>query len=539
MEAATTETAKKKPATSPASPTTMAHAPPIVMAIPLADIDESPSNPRKTFKGVEELAEDVKRRGIIEPVMVRPSPLGEAGIGRYELVFGARRFRASKLAGAFDIHAMVRHLSDADVLEMQIIENSKREDIHPLEEADGYRALHETHHWSVDDIAMKVGKSVNTVRSRLKLCAIAPEAREAVFADKITLGAALVFARIPHVDVQVKALRESLSRWKDGDEPVSAKDIAWEVRDKFMLRLAAAPFDIADAQLVAGAPACATCPKRTGNQVELFGDLVGETEDLCTDLKCFDAKKEQTWKNREAEAKAKGQKILSAKETKQIFQYGSVTTGEYLDLSATNYADPKMRTNKVLLGKADVPIVIARDESGGVRELVAKADFKKAAKLAGNTTATERSSTKNGTDFAAEQKAQRAKEAKKREAFEAELGQLVDAVESDVWAEGYWKVLAGGLVRIVWEETRKATCKRRGLAIDESSEKQLLKYADCLTTEQARGLVVELVVTHATTTASEGFKAFRAAYAIPTAKPKATAKKKKPAPKKKSARSKR
>jgi ParB/RepB/Spo0J family partition protein len=143
--------------------------PPKVEMLPLALVRESPSNPRKTFTGIDELAEDVKLRGILQPVLVRA-----AGSKEYELVFGARRFRAAKAAGMEAIPAFIRALSDEETLEIQLVENSKRADIHPLEEAEGYHLLHEKYGHSVDEIAAKVGKSRSAVYQRLALRKLCP-----------------------------------------------------------------------------------------------------------------------------------------------------------------------------------------------------------------------------------------------------------------------------------------------------------------------------------------------------------------------------
>lgn len=494
--------------------------------VSLALIDESPTNPRKTFTEVAELADDIKKHGVLQDVLLRPHPRKDE---RFELVFGARRFRASKLAGLKEIPAKVRELDDAKVLELQIVENSQRSDIHPLEEADGYQMLHVKHGWSVEDIAAKVGKSVATIRARLKLCGLAPEAKKAVFEDKLTMGAALVFARIPHADVQAKAVKDALSNWRKEDGPLSQSDVAWEVKSKFMLRLADAPFDRADASLVAGAPACATCPKRTGNQRELFGDLDGDKDDLCTDTKCFDAKKGAAWEKRVAEAKTKEQTVLSEKETKKVFPYGSAlaSTAGYVDLGAKNYDDPKTRTNKALLGKADVPIVVARDPDGGIRELVAKEDFRKAVKGSGIRTPDRAAGSENVAGKKAREKA-----AKERDAFQASLAELVARIEKREPSEAFWRALARSFVRAADADSRKSICVRRDIDVPKSTNgaysegplKALLAVAGNMVAGEARGLCAELAVMRYGHAADEAFKELRAVFA-PRAKPVAAAKK--------------
>ena len=109
--------------------------------IPIDHVQESKTNPRRQFDEAKlaELADNVRLHGVLQPVLVRPLPGGEAGF--YELVAGARRYRASKLAGQETIPATVRELTDTQCLELQLIENLQRTDVHELDEARGYAAL--------------------------------------------------------------------------------------------------------------------------------------------------------------------------------------------------------------------------------------------------------------------------------------------------------------------------------------------------------------------------------------------------------------
>jgi ParB family chromosome partitioning protein len=118
--------------------------PPVVSSIQeisLNKIRESKTNPRRFFDEAKlaELAANIKQHGVLQAVLLRPLPEGEAGT--YELVAGARRYRASKLAKRESIPATVRELTDAQALELQVIENVQRVDVHPLDEAQGYAAL--------------------------------------------------------------------------------------------------------------------------------------------------------------------------------------------------------------------------------------------------------------------------------------------------------------------------------------------------------------------------------------------------------------
>jgi ParB family transcriptional regulator, chromosome partitioning protein len=134
--------------------------------LPVAKVSESKSNPRKSFGDMTELIESVRMKGVLVPVLCRPSADG------WELVFGAWRLRAAQAAGLAEIPAMVREMTDREVLEVQVIENLQRADVHPLEEAAGFKALHEQYGVAVEELAAKTGKSTAFVRNRLKLCSL-------------------------------------------------------------------------------------------------------------------------------------------------------------------------------------------------------------------------------------------------------------------------------------------------------------------------------------------------------------------------------
>ena len=362
--------------------------------LPLEQLRESPSNHRRTWGDMDELTESVRRQGVLQPVLARP-----AGEG-FELVFGHRRFRAAKKAGLTEIPAMVREMGDLEVLEAQVVENLQRQDVHPLEEAEGYEQLlaQKERAYTVDDIAAKVGKSKAYVYGRLKLTALCPAARKAFYErGELSASVALLIARIPVPELQEKALEEVLGGPDDGmyaAGPMSFRDAQEHIVSKYTLRLGEAPFDRGDAELVAGAGPCSTCPKRTGAQPELFGDV--KSGDVCTDPTCFASKKEAAWKKKAGAARAEGVKVLTATETKKVFSRNGASYGpdgersnlapgaHYVDLAERCYDDPKQRTYKQLLGKAVPEKVLARDpRSGRVRELVDREAAAKALAAAG------------------------------------------------------------------------------------------------------------------------------------------------------------
>lgn len=253
----------------------------IFQVVDLSRIDFSKTNPRKTYdkQRLDELAQSIREKGVIEAVVLRPK--GD----RYELVAGERRTRAAKLAGLAGIKAEIRDLSDEDVLELQVIENLQRDEIHPLDEADGYRALMamnpEKH--TPEHVAAAVGKSVSYIYQRLKLLALIGKAQK-LFRDG-ALGAAhaIQLARLQPPD-QGRVLEEM---WAYGDNVSLGQLRSWIERN-VLLDLKKAVFDPTDPNLVPAAGACVNCPKRTGCTPALFDDI--KSGDTCTDRICFQTK---------------------------------------------------------------------------------------------------------------------------------------------------------------------------------------------------------------------------------------------------------
>ena len=263
---------------------------------PLTLFSPSPTNPRQRMSAAEidSLAESIAEHEVLQPMLARPKPNALPGEPPFEIVAGHRRWSAcSKLAAAGrnphgdSMPSLIRALTDAQVLAMQLVENIQREDLHPLEEAEHYRRMREdaTAPASVEDIA-RVGKvSISRVYERLSLLQLVPAAREAFSADKLSLKTALQVARLPAA--HQAEVTTHLADW--GGEPMAPKAASAFIRDRYMLRLAQAPFDVADATLLPDAGACGACPKRTGANPQLFGDITDA--DTCTDTTCFASKK--------------------------------------------------------------------------------------------------------------------------------------------------------------------------------------------------------------------------------------------------------
>jgi len=268
-----------------------------VQDIPLNRIRESCSNPRRTFDEgkLRELGENIKVHGVLQAILVRPAP--DSTDGTYELVAGARRFRASRLAGKDTIPATVRSLTDAECREIQLIENLQRADIHELDEGMGYRSLMELKpdFYTVEAIAVQVAKSPAYVKGRISLTDLIPAAQTAFYDGKLAVAHALELARLQPAD-QERALmecfpghRSTASILKDRKaEATTVRQLRDWIDREIHLDLKNAPFDVSDANLLPAAGPCVTCPKRTGNNPLLFPEV--RNKSVCTDPACYRTK---------------------------------------------------------------------------------------------------------------------------------------------------------------------------------------------------------------------------------------------------------
>src|SRR5271169_6529273 len=261
-----------------------------VRDIPLHRIQESKTNPRRQFDETKlaELAGNIRQHGVLQPVLVRPLPDGEAGF--YELVAGARRYRASKLAERETILASVRELTDTECLELQLIENLQRADVHELDEARGYAALikMQPDTYTVETLAEKIGRSEKYIYARLRLTHLVEDVQRAFYDGKLSVAHAFEMARLEPED-QKRALQECFPNHrtttailKDGKaEAVTVRQLREWIEREIHLDLSNAPFDPQDENLLPTAGSCGNCPKRTGNNPLLFPEV--RRKSICTD----------------------------------------------------------------------------------------------------------------------------------------------------------------------------------------------------------------------------------------------------------------
>lgn len=362
-----------------------------VVHLPIEALQPSPTNPRRTFDAapLAELAESLKS-GVQVPLIVRTVPAFKSGgvsvPEHYEVVAGGRRLRAGRIAELKTLPCIVRELTDAQVLETQILENLHRQDVHPVEEAEGYRVLMTGQggaKLTPEDIAKRVGKSTAHVARRLRLLDLQLQAKELFHQGHLTAIHAELLARLEPAD-QLRALdflfevnrkfdkrpieaviaerirrvapveagprvftadevSAMINEWDDAElddaegtaplnpdayfvdpgkypeftsalqeeygedndhfrsehfkgervvEATEAQLKAW-ISSHVLLQLGKVPWGLDDATLVPEAGACTTCPKRSGANVALFGDLTA-AEDICLDTVCYAAKQTAT-----------------------------------------------------------------------------------------------------------------------------------------------------------------------------------------------------------------------------------------------------
>jgi ParB/RepB/Spo0J family partition protein len=365
--------------------------------LPLHAIVPSPTNPRKHFDqaALDELADSIKATGVHTPVLVRPLPANRLEDTAHlqprpthELIAGERRYRASVLAKADTIPAMIRELTDDQALEVQIIENLQRQDLSALEEAEGYQSLIDHSGVSAEDVARKIGKSRSYVFGRLKLLDAGQDVRDALRQGMIGREHAQLLARIPSTLLQCKALKEII-RANHPDGVMSSRAAGEWIRKNYMLKIEQAPFDHTDTTL--SPRACTICPTRTGADQDIFADVMGA--DMCTDPSCYDNKVQQHHARRRAQLEAAGHQIIEGDDATELMPYPNSAPEGYarLDDVRDSPTDKPLREELAkLLDKGEVvPVMIVNPHKDGdvlacvpedqVPQLLERAGRKKAA----------------------------------------------------------------------------------------------------------------------------------------------------------------
>ena len=177
-----------------------------ITQLPLTKIERNPNQPRKKFdqQALEELAESIRLHGVITPITVRH---GEKD-GYYQIIAGERRWRAARLAGLKEIPAMVLEVGEGEVMELALIENLQRQDLNPIEEAEGYDRLIQQFGLTQEEVANRVVKSRSAVANALRLLGLPDEVRTMVADGKLSGGHARAVLAVSDEDKRVEAARQ-------------------------------------------------------------------------------------------------------------------------------------------------------------------------------------------------------------------------------------------------------------------------------------------------------------------------------------------
>jgi ParB/RepB/Spo0J family partition protein len=336
--------------------------------VKLADIVESASNPRKYFNDdqLKELAASITEKGVQTPIRLRPIEGGK----KYELVYGARRFRASKLAERINIPAIVVSMTDDEALDAQITENLQRVDVHPMEEAESYEVVRDTQKLNAEGIAKKYGKHIRYVGERLQLLNLCEKVRKAFYDGKLLLAQAILIAKIADESKQLIILDQIEKGYCR-----TAADVKKKIEEQIFVKLSTAPFKVSDPDLLPLMGACTSCQYNTATRSELFDNEKGQGK--CTKPKCFTQKIDAWWKQLAATETAKGNIVLTRTESRPLFDQWSSRElkrdSEYVMCSDPCDEHPKKHTFKQLC-KGQVKEYIALNRKNQIRRLYKKVE---------------------------------------------------------------------------------------------------------------------------------------------------------------------
>lgn len=173
-----------------------------VQHIAIVSIVPNPFQPRKTFneESLQELSSSIQQYGVIQPLLVRRTAAG------FELVAGERRMRASKLAGLTEVPVIVKELTDKEMAELAMIENLQREDLHYLEEAEGFQQLIANFGFTQEELARRVGKTQSTIANKMRLLKLAPQVRGVLVEENLTERHARSLLKLEDTKLQLEVL---------------------------------------------------------------------------------------------------------------------------------------------------------------------------------------------------------------------------------------------------------------------------------------------------------------------------------------------
>ena len=178
------------------------------LSLPISQVEPGMKQPRKRFDdgALQDLADSIRLHGVIQPLTVR-----RLSSGYYQIIAGERRWRAAKLAGLKEIPAVIIEADDRKVMELGLIENLQREDLNPIEEANGYKVLIEEHGLTQEEVAHRVGKSRPAIANALRLLALPDPVHQLLEEGKLSAGHARAILAAPTGELQKKLAQKVIA----------------------------------------------------------------------------------------------------------------------------------------------------------------------------------------------------------------------------------------------------------------------------------------------------------------------------------------
>lgn len=189
--------------------------------VPISKVEPDREQPRKFFNedALQELADSIKQYGVFQPLLVQKEK------DYYKIIAGERRWRAAKIAGLKEIPVIVKELSDQEIAEIQLIENIQREDLNPIEIAEGYRQLIDKYGFTQDELAEKISKSRTAITNTLRLLKLDERVRQMIVDELISTGHARAILSIEDSDKQYEFAQKIF------DEKMSVRDVEKAIKN--------------------------------------------------------------------------------------------------------------------------------------------------------------------------------------------------------------------------------------------------------------------------------------------------------------------
>lgn len=455
-------------------------------SIPLGAIEVLAGfNPRQSFEPepAQQLLDSIKARGVLQPLLVRPHP---KRAGLYWLIAGERRLRAAKQAGLAAVPARVLQATDTEALELALMENLQRADLHPLEEARGIARLHQELKLPLAEIQQRLGKSRSHVYDSLKLVALSAPAQAAFQAGRLDRSRALLVSRLADPEFQARAVKEITTPdcWGGGVPSVRrAQDI---IHDRYMVDLRRAPFRLDDPKLMPDAGPCTTCPHRSANHA---GTSCGKPT-------CYRAKVEVAWIAAKSKALEAGWEIVDAQQTPALIGTGN---NPYAPLTDTTWRGSRSVTFGELLKKSPkTKRYLVRTKDGGFYQAIKRADFE-ARPAPDNWRARDN----------AERKARQGRRAISRAVLAAAADQLAERASREACpARSWWHLVIAQVIELAFihngtPQQWDLLCQRYGVKVQpgkdafqahQRQQRGLLTAVSKLPARQLPAVLVELLV---------------------------------------------